>query len=147
MIWNDRTFHASVLLVEDPKTLSFQLFITHRSHRVQISELVLVLLCIESEKRYAVWNSYEKNVDVECCVCRLYARVLIIQLNLFAAYINNIVDIIRLQKPGRKRRTDTSALSVWLPIYLLSEILSDNKPKNHPVVAQDKRCVTYKINE
>jgi hypothetical protein len=30
---------------------TFQLFITHRAQRVQISKLVLVLLCIESEKK------------------------------------------------------------------------------------------------
>ena len=34
--------------------VTFQLFITCRSQCVQISKLVLVLLCVESEKRYAV---------------------------------------------------------------------------------------------
>ena len=33
VIWNDRTFHASVLLVEDPKTLSFFFNILHLFRR------------------------------------------------------------------------------------------------------------------
>ena len=69
------------------------------------------------------------------CVCHMYPRVLLMQLNLFTAYINNIVDIyMKLEAWPNSYNRHISCQCFTAYLFAVSN-------------QRSSRCVTYKINE